>query len=1304
MSKEFQIEKLRGSSNYHTWKFAVTNYLEMQELEKCIDETKIGLDEKSLKKAKNILSLSVESSIFVHIQNAKTASEIWKTFKRLYEDKGLSRKIGLLRHLISVRLDDCSSMQDYVDKIVSTSNKLTGIGFNISDEWIGAILLAGLTEEYRPLIMGIEASNVAIQGDSIISKLLDNQISERSENQNVFVTKRDTNKNQKYSKNNKNVRQAKCYNCGKKGHISRDCRNKDKPKENQQPREAAKNAFVALKAVENPKYWYLDSGASSHMTPDAGILKNVKKTGVNEIISANNARLSVKVVGDADVDFDGKAVEINGVLHVPELIANLLSISKIVKRGNTVIFDKDGCNIYNQQKEIIAGCQEENGVYKLNTKNSKCLYSPAKSFENNEAMLWHRRLGHLNYKDLCKMRDGVVSGMKFANTNEITLKNCEVCCQGKQTRFPFSASSNQRAENLIELIHSDLCGPMQNVSIGGAKYFLTFLDDHSRKVFVYFIKSKSEVLSKFAEFKKFMENQTGQKIKKFRTDNGGEYVGASFQKFLKERGIQHQTTNSYCPEQNGRAERLNRTIIERAKCLLFDAGLKNDFWAEAVNMAAYLINHSVNSVLKTQTPEEVWTGKKVDVSKIRIFGTKVMVHVPKQKRKKLDPKSNKMIFVGHDPDTKGYRCIDVDTRKLIISRDVIFHENYENYTVTVEEGDGSTMENIPKIDDAVSSENETTIVEISSGDENTDNEGTGIESTDVGSRILDDVSETSENEDHQDPDYIPDSRSNNIEETSRTSNIPALKTRSQAKYPGLNSLLNFAFFIDPGTPKEALESSESSEWKKAMDAEINSHRVNKTWELIKLPLGKKIIKAKWVFKRKRNENGEILKYKARLVAKGCSQRYGIDYMETYSPVVRYTSIRFLIAMAVNEEYKIHQMDVITAYLQGDLDEEIYMEQPEGYNDGSTKACKLQKSVYGLKQAGRQWNIKLNSKLLFFGLIRSKTDPCIYYSKDMKLVIAIYVDDFLIFYKNSKELEKLKKFLNTEFMMKDLGEARSCLGIKITQGTNFIELDQTTYIKEIIHRFGMDGCKPVGTPRDTNQKLSVNDVNETNSVVGQVPYQEAIGSLLFLTQATRPDIAFAVNDVSRFNLNHSNVHWQAVKRIFRYLSGTIDYKLRYSICKRKNVNAFCDADWASEVDARRSCTGYIFNMANGAISWKSARQKTVALSSTEAEYMALSETIQEAAWLIQLSKEMGMIINPLNIHCDNQSAIKLTKSEGYNPRTKHIDIRYHFIREKIKNGEIIVKFLPTTKMVADSLTKPVTKEKNDFCASEMGLIE
>ncbi|HBK83011.1 MAG TPA: hypothetical protein DDZ41_05345, partial [Flavobacterium sp.] len=775
---------------------------------------------------------------------------------------------------------------------------------------------------------------------------------------------------------------------------------------------------------------------------------------------------------------------------------------------------------------------------------------------------------------------------------------------------------------------------------------------------------KDEVFEKIAYFKKLVETQMERRIKVLQTDNGTEYVTNKLRKLLRNSGTRHQLTVPYTPEQNGVAERMNRTIVERAKCMLHDAQLSKDYWAEAVNMATYLINRTVNTHCPEKTPEEIWSGKKIDLSDLKVFGSPVMVHIPKEKRKKWDYKSSKQIFVGYDSQSKGYRCIDPVNKKLQIARDVIIMEKHDIHQII--------MDSVREVETQTHN-NE--MLELK-----TEPEVTTIDQT-VDTSDDEEITTAEQTVDNADDEYEPDETVVKIQRS-------PYKTRAKSKSSYSYNSLNYACFVQPENVEEALHSEDSENWKLAMQDEIKSHEINNTWSLVKLPPNRKAIKTKWVFKVKQNEKGEVERYKARLVAKGYGQRYGIEYTETYSPVVRYVSIRYLIALAVQKGYNIHQMDVTTAFLQGDIEEEIFMEQPEGYHDGSNKVCRLNRSIYGLKQAGRQWNLKLDSRLKTYGLNKSKCDPCIYYSNDQSIIIAIYVDDFLIFHNNQDKLSQLKKFLSENFQMKDLGEAKYCLGLNITQKKGSFEIDQIKYVNEILKRFGMEDCKPIGTPRDVNQKFKP---ATDDTMIKDVPYQEAIGSLLYLAQATRPDIAFAVNDLSRYNLKHNTSHWQGVKRIIRYLKGTSQYKLKYTNEDIDDMCAFSDADWASQEEDRRSCTGFIIKMAGGAIRWGSKRQPVVALSSTEAEYIALSATVREIIWLKNFANEINSkCSNPSVVHCDNQSAIKLGMCDGFRPRTKHIDTRYHHIREQIQSKNIEVRYISTKLMSADSLTKPVTK--------------
>ncbi|XP_024081556.1 uncharacterized protein LOC106664782 [Cimex lectularius] len=852
---------------------------------------------------------------------------------------------------------------------------------------------------------------------------------------------------------------------------------------------------------------------------------------------------------------------------------------------------------------------------------------------------------------------------------------CEVCIKGKHVRLPFKRSKF-RAQKPLELVHTDLCGPMETKSIGGNRYFFILIDDYSRYTMIYFLKSKDEVTQVFKEYCALVENEMNLQIKTLRSDNGMEYINRNMENFLREKGIKHQRTVRYTPQQNGLAERANRAIVDKARCLLQDAGLPKEYWAEAVSTAVYLNNRSPTKSLSNKTPYEAWYSRKPNLRFLKIFGCEAMVQVPKERRRKWDPRSEKMIFVGYCQNTKGYRLIDPVTKKVTISRDVIFLEEKMI--------NNSELQNIKDIYHSPDIHNEEEIV---SDDEQ-------------------EITQDNQSEECHEIEHYNQGQQEELE-------INQEQVRRTKRTPKPKFDPDFVYLLsendDPSTVMEARQSPQAAKWEAAMSEELNSFAENDTFEWANLPKGETALRTKWVFKLKKSTKEEA-KYKARLVVKGCSQRQGIDYEETFSPVVKYPSLRFLFALATKKDMNITHMDVKTAYLQGQIDKEIYVIPPEEMkNKPKGKVWLLKRAMYGLKQSGRCWNQRLHTVMTGLGLQQSKADPCIYFKviPDGMIVIAIYVDDLLIF-SNQCDLQTcVTQKLENEFSMKNLGEVKDCLGMNITRDRKLGKLwiNQTTYIKKIIEKFGMSEANPVLTPMEPGiilRELVKSDVNSAQCN-DSVPYQQAIGSLLYVSQISRPDIAFAVNSLSQFNNNPLKCHWQAVKRVIRYLKGTSDLKLEFSKNENSNLLCFSDADWGNKNNDRHSVSGSSFKYMGGLISWASKKQRTVALSTVEAEYVALSCTVQEAMWLRVLFKELANETMPTTVFCDNMGAIHLAQNNVTSQRSKHIDIRYHFIRESVQGKLIKLNYLPTEQMLSDILTKPLNREKHVHFVKMMGLV-
>ena len=625
---------------------------------------------------------------------------------------------------------------------------------------------------------------------------------------------------------------------------------------------------------------------------------------------------------------------------------------------------------------------------------------------------------------------------------------------------------------------------MQTKSIGGSRYFITFIDDHSRYCRCYFMRYKSQALEKLKEFKAEVEKESNHVIEALRADRGGEYTSEEFLTYLKENGIRKEFTAAHSPQQNGTAERFNRTLMEAAKSMLIHAKLPNLLWAEAVSTASYLRNRMVTTALQSKfTSYQLCFGKKPDLRHIRVFGCVVYSHVWEGNPKKLDKKAHKLWFIGYTETTKNYRFFDEEKRRCYVRHDLIFNEN---------DYGGKEINNCESIEE--------TNTEI-------DNEEMLIE------REVEVQEENQELLDQEEQPTLPTAPSQQqitpAQDEEPTSQPPRRSERSR-KLPvhyGHDDYANQACdqaskIVEPATIEEAFQSHNSKEWKEATDAEYASLLENDTWDLVQLPEGRTAIGSKWIFKIKYNGQGSIERFKGRLVAQGHTQKYGIDYEETFAPVAHYSSIRTILAYAVEKRMKIHQMDVITAFLNGDLNEDIYMEQPPGYvQEGKEKlVCKLKKSLYGLKQSPRCWNEKLTQHVKSLGFEESGADPCIFTRrKNQKVeIIAIYVDDLIAITETDEEMRRLKKSLTSTFKMKDLGELYYCLGINFYRTKDSLYMCQSQFIHRLLEKYGLSDTNTVATPMDSNVKLVEDD--GYSKTVDSILYQSMVGSILHLARA------------------------------------------------------------------------------------------------------------------------------------------------------------------------------------------------------------
>jgi hypothetical protein len=824
---------------------------------------------------------------------------------------------------------------------------------------------------------------------------------------------------------------------------------------------------------------------------------------------------------------------------------------------------------------------------------------------------------------------------ELKSTHEGIWKGCALGNNIKKT-FP---SNNNRSKETLDLIHSDVCGPMPIKYLGGALYYLTFIDEYSRKMWLYLLKSKDEVFNKFQEFKAEVENLTNKKIKTLRTDNGGEYTSREFVAFCKSVGIRRELTVPHNPQQNGVVERKNRYIEESVKALLNDQDLSMFLWGEAAMKEIYVQNRSPHRILKDMTPEEAFSGKKPNVEKLRIFGCQVYSHIPKDKRNKLEPSGKKGIFVGYSDSSKAYRIYIPDQHNIEVSRDVTFNERMA-FRKSIEE----TIE-------------EEEIEELN--EENTEGENNEKDQ-------LDHPMEICEN---NDPDNIPKNKKipacleATLQDVERIK-VPegtSRKTKRPKRFSSYAAYMTKLLDEEPTTFEEAVK---KEQWKEAMAEEHQSIMRNEVWEIVPRPKEKSIVTSKWVYKIKHAVDGSVDKYKEIFVARGFSQKEGEDYDKIFAPVARYTSIRTIISLVASMGWNLHQMDVKTTFLKGAIEEEVYIEQPQGFEVHSrdNHVCRLKKFLYGLKQAPRAWYARMDSYLTRLGFSKSHADPNLYYKvvNNAPVILLLYVDDIFITGEESLIIQ-CKKDLASEFDMKDLGLMHYYLGLEVWQKRGEVFLGQGKYEIKILQKFGMMDCKSMNTPMNVDiRKVKVPDSDPVDPSL----YHKLIGSLMYLVN-TRPDICFVVNTLSQFQVEPRQEHWIAAKHVLRYIRGTINYGLRYTTYNDIQLHGFTDSDWAGITEDRKSTSGMCFSLGSAMISWSNRKQKSVALSTVEAEYMGACEACTEAVWLRKLVSDL-FDQNPesITIYCDNQSCIRLSEHLVFHERSKHIEIKYYFIRDKV----------------------------------------
>ena len=1069
-----------------------------------------------------------------------------------------------------------------------------------------------------------------------------------------------------------------------------------------------------------------DNGATSHIVTNRHSFYLYKE--VNKVVHWGSAK-SVKIqgIGNVYIQFKdtGTKLLLRNALHVPELGVNIINQSKMTNHYS--LLTPTNIIIFNHYSGKIATIGDMiNGLYYLpvrvinlpqrvfNTQESESRSpnsispgsqeSQGSKSQTVDTQLIHQRMGHLNLKALKRLQENTL-GYTITKKKGFDIDACPTCNEAKMISQRHTVPlSNAKQLDYLEKVASDICGPISPHTYDGYKYFITFLDKKTRYLVVKLLKHKSDAIKAFVEFRAIAENNKGKKrIRVLATDQGREYINDDFKITLQNLGILHQITPAYTKEPNGLIERPNRTLMNKVRAIIYTANLPRKFWGDALMASVYIYNRTPHTALKYKTPFEAKNNRKPILSNIKIFGSPVY-YKDNRPLKKLDQRGRSGILIGYGEEANLYKVWDIGSRKALWSRDVKVLEYLTPYYNTSQSTTNSSS--LGKSSYSKDLQKDQRIEIPHDRDHNKDPPNNGSE------KELDPEGISHQGNTGQIPKlrkiYISlPRRSPRI--LSQYEKVPESAYLARDNFADNNFILLTNMQNEPNTYQDAITSIDNKKWFESMQAEIDELQAQGTYTLTKLPPGKHALGGRWVYKKKTNSLGQVIKYKSRWVVQGFRQILGLDYLETFSTTCRPEVYRLILILAVNQGWFIGQYDVKNAFVHAKIDHEIYMVQPTGFEQNPTMVCKLNKALYGLKQSPRLWYKHLAEILKKEGFVVFPYDEGVFVHTEKQIIIACHVDDLLVVAADQATakavLNNIAKIIKLQYM----GEISTFLGseFEIDRKNRTIRIHQKKYTHHILDLYNKQQTRGVTTPYQPGVKLIKNKLQASQDEI--TDYQRQIGSLLYLALKTRPDITFSVIKCSRYMTNPDHTHFKALDRIWQYLNQYPDLGLTYYCNQSLLLKVYCDSDWASSLDDRKSTQAFITVLGMCPINWTTRLQKSVATSTVDAEYMALKGATQEAIYIDNMLQwwSNNMQIRTIRaqkptILVDNMGARDLTYSSQHHEKTKHIDISYHYTRDCIADGKITVVYIPDRLQLADPLTKGVFRSKLQWFLDQINL--
>ena len=956
-----------------------------------------------------------------YVRNCASAHEAWQVLQNLYQNTSALRESELKDKLNKTRKRNDTTIDEYMNQIITIVDELRQVNVNMTEEEVAHTVLDGLPDSYHMVVLTLKHYHEPLTMARVRLSLTYEENYQRKGR--LYMTQE--HEEVPFPSRNR----PRCQFCRRIGHTLHQCtkfRSTYPSKEylNDEKTETEGGGCMSLMATtpqlktNDQQVWVIDSGATWHMTGNRNFIKPETEKPYNATIEiADGTHLVSQSMGTGILTLsndNNTYITLKNLIYVPGLTANLLSVTCMTNNGASVIFKGGTCSII-QGKQTIQAKADSNSNY--------CLTATAK--------IWHKRLGHIHANRIKKLQ----------LPHNMT-ESCETCIENKQSAAKFKSKDYQYEP--LDLLYMDVVGPIQPATPAGQKYFLSVLD-HGSKTSLVFLMSKKGSAERYAKLAiNILEQKANQnrKVKAIRTDRGQEFLGRGLADYLAERGILHEKTAGYTPQQND-AERLHRDIREHASAMLNETNLPKKYWGEAVRTYVHIRNRVPPTQGEdTQTPLEKLSGRKPSTNHLKVFGCEAWVLKPEGKiGGKFEPKSEKGIFIGYE-NTATYRVLL--NNRLATSRNVRFNEEKMG-----EYNRPETNEPTAYCDDL--------------GDEPDQWETSSNESDNEAEEGQNELQNT-ENEEIED-------------EQKSTYNLRPRKPTSLKGYTATGLPDKFDGY------KSAMQRPDKELWMEAIQNELDSLSNMRTWEITEIPKERKPIGTKWIFRVKRDEQNNIMKYKARLVALGCHQKPGVDYEEIYASVVSKTALRIFLAAVNQLNLHLHQMDIETAFLNAELEEEVYLRIPDGFTQtGVSQVLKFNKSLYGLKQAPRAWNKELTQTLKKLNFECIEVDQSVLTCTTSKgmCILYFYVDDILIASKELDLIHKVKNLISKIYKATDLGEAKHFLGITIQRDrTNrILDMNQTNKINDYIQQHGVENSKakdiPLSVPIDNTQTEEIQD--------------------------------------------------------------------------------------------------------------------------------------------------------------------------------------------------------------------------------------